>query len=235
MQSEKIKKNKCGSGRHVDGVTLREPGVRSNVRTARAVRTEMSKEEFAVANVRDASTLTLLRIRVRNIRSVYECLWRCYVDGVKVPFLYDSKERDGDDTARINELRDYIVQDVRVFEDLRAKFERSTRSKSSWKKYNKGDVSRRKMFLEREAAIAQELTRREQEEADGARAPTASTGSELSTSVVLYPKQYAVEVTRIQKELDAEDHSLTETSGREIGRGTCKRLRTRKYGSGCIS
>ena len=62
VHSEKIKKNKCGSERHVDGLTLREPGVESSVRTARAVRTEMSKEEFTVANVRDASTLSLLRI-----------------------------------------------------------------------------------------------------------------------------------------------------------------------------
>ena len=212
MHNGRIKKKKRGSERYVDGVTLREPGVGSSVRTARAVRTEMSKEKVTAANARDAFALTLLRIRARKICSVYERLWCCYVDGVKVPFLYDSKEGDGDDNARIHELGDYIVQHVRVVEDLRAKFERSTRSKSAWKKYNKAGGSRRKMFLEREAAVAQELSRREQEEADAACAPAASTESERSTIVVFYPKQYAVDVARIQKQLDAEDHGVNKPS-----------------------
>ena len=153
--SGRIKKNKRGSERYVDGVTLREPGIGSSVRTARVVRTEMSKEEVTAANVSDAYTLTLLRIRARNIRSVDERSWRSYVGGAKVSFLYDLKEGDGDDNARINELRGYTVQHVRVVEDFRAKFERSPRSKSAWKKCNKGGGSRRRMFLEREAAVAQ--------------------------------------------------------------------------------
>ena len=45
---------------------------------------------------------------------------------------------------------------MRVVEDLRAKFERSSRSKSARKKCNKAGDSRRKMFLERGAAVAQE-------------------------------------------------------------------------------
>ena len=197
----------------MDGVTLREPGVGTSVHTARAVRTEMSKEEVTAANVRTASTLTLLRIRARNIRSVYERLWRCHVDGVKVPFLYDSKEGDGDENTRINELRHYVAQHVRVVEDLRAKVERSPRSKTAWKKCNKGGGSRRRMLLERDAAVVQELSRREQEEeTEGARAPTAPIGSERSTPVVLYPKQYATDVARIQRDLDAEDHGIKNPS-----------------------
>ena len=109
VQDGRIKNNKRGLDRYVDSATLCEPEVRASVRTARAVRTEMSKEEVTAANVRDASSLTLLRLRARNIHSVYEGLWRCHVDGAKIPFLYDSKEGDGDDSARINELRGYIA------------------------------------------------------------------------------------------------------------------------------
>ena len=58
----RIKKNKRGLDRYVDGVNLREPGVETSVHTARAVRAEMSKEEVTAASVRNASTLTLLRI-----------------------------------------------------------------------------------------------------------------------------------------------------------------------------
>ena len=70
VQGGRIKKNKRGSDHYVDGVTLCEPDVGSSVRIAHAVRTEMSKEEVTAANVRDASTLTVLRSRARSIRSV---------------------------------------------------------------------------------------------------------------------------------------------------------------------
>ena len=155
MQSGRIKKNKRGPERYFDGVTLREQGVGSSVRTARAVRTEMTKEEVTAANIRNASTLTFLRIRPRNIRSDYERLWRCHLYCDKVPLLNDSKEGDGDDDSRIQELRSYVVQHGCVVEDLRAKVERSPRSKSAWKKCNRGRCSIRRMFLERVAAAVQ--------------------------------------------------------------------------------
>ena len=81
VQGGRIEKNKRGYKRFVDGVTIREPEVRASVRIACAVRTEMSKEEVTAANIRDASTLTLLRIRARNVSSVYEPLGRCHGTG----------------------------------------------------------------------------------------------------------------------------------------------------------
>ena len=85
VQAGRIKKNECGSDRYFDGVTLREPGVETSVHTACAVGTEMSNEEPTAANVLNASNLTLLRIRARKIRFVYERLWRCHVDGGNFP------------------------------------------------------------------------------------------------------------------------------------------------------
>ena len=110
---------------------MREPGVGASARTARVVQMAMSKEEVTTANVRNASTSTLLRIRAGNIRSVYERLLRCHVDCDKFPFFYDSKEGSYDDDSRIKELRGYVAQHLRVVEDLRAKVERSPRSKST--------------------------------------------------------------------------------------------------------
>ena len=101
---------------------------------------------------------------------------------------------------------------LRVIEDLRGKVERSPRSNAAWKKCHKGGGSQRRIFLERDAAVVQELSRREEEEAEGARAPPASIGSERSAPVVSYPKQYAADVARIQKELDAEDHGIKKPS-----------------------
>ena len=50
------------------------------------------------------------------------------------------------------------------------------------------------MFLERDGAVVQELSRLEQEEAECARAPEASTRPESSTLAVLYPKNYAGDI-----------------------------------------
>ena len=171
VQVGRIKKNKRCSDRYVDPVPMCPSENRANVRTARAVRIEMIKEEVTAANVCNASTLTLLRIRARSIRSVYERLWRCHVDGDKAPFLYDSKEGDGDDDSKIKRLHSYVTQHVRVVENLRAKVERSPWSKAAWKKCNKGGGSRRRMFMERDAAVVQELCRREQEEFESAPDP----------------------------------------------------------------
>ena len=181
-------------------MTLCEPRVGTRVHTPRAVQMEISKEEVTAANVRNASTLTLLPIRARNIISIYERLRRCHVDGGKFPFLYDSKEGDGDDDSRVKELCDLVVQHDRVVEDLRTKVECSPRSKAALKKCNKGGNSRKRMFLEPDAAVFQDLSLSEQEEADGARAQKASTELERSTPVVLYPKQYAADVARLQRE-----------------------------------
>ena len=126
--------------------------------------------------------------------------------------MYDSKEGHGDDDPRTKELRDYVAQHVRVLEDLRAKVERSPRSKAAWKKCNKRGSSRNRMLLERDAAVVQELSSHDQEGADVARAPEAPNRLERSTPVVLYPKQCAADVARIQKELDAEDHGVPKPS-----------------------
>ena len=155
--------NKRGYDSYVDYVTLREPGVGTSVHTEPAVRTKMSKEEVTAANVRNTWTLTLLRICARNVRSVYERLWRCHVDGGKVPSLYDSKEGDGDGNSRVKELRDYVTQHVRVVEDLHIKVDRLPRSKAAWKKCIKDGGSRRRRFLERDEAVVQKSSLREQE------------------------------------------------------------------------
>ena len=212
IQVGRIKKNKRGSDRYVDGDTLCEPPVGKSIRTARGVRTEMSKKEVTAANVRSASNQTLLRIRARNIRSVYELLRRSQIHYDKVHSLYESKEGDGDNDSIIKEQRGYVALHGRVFDDLRALVERSPRSKSAWKKCNKGCGSGRRMFLEPDAAIEQKLSRRADEEAKGAHGPEASTRLERSTPVLLYPKQYATDFAHLQRELDVKYHVFLEPS-----------------------
>ena len=47
---------------------------------------------------------------------MFQRLRRFHVDRMKVPFLHDLKGGDRDDNARINELRGYVSQHVRVVE-----------------------------------------------------------------------------------------------------------------------
>ena len=172
----------------------------------------MSKEEVTAANVLNVSTLTLLRIRTRNLGSDYERLWWCsHVDCDKVPFLYDSKEGDGDDDSRIQELRRYVALHVRVVVDLRAKVERSHWSKSTSKKCKKGGGSRRRMFLDRASAVEQELSRREQEElkVHVHRKHRICLNVQRPWS---YTRNSAADFARIQRELEADEYGVTKQS-----------------------
>ena len=110
VRGGRIKKNKRGSDRFIDYRTLCETGFGESIRIACAIRIEMSKEEVTAANFCNASTSNLLIIRSYNIRSVYERLWRCHIDGDKVPSLYDSKERDDDENSIFKESCGYIAQ-----------------------------------------------------------------------------------------------------------------------------
>ena len=112
VQGRRIKKNKNCSDYYADGTTLCNPEIGEIIHTARAVRIEMSKQEVTAADVRNASTLTLLRIRARNISFVYERLCHFHVDGDKVSFLYDSKEMDGDGDgdSRLKGMRFCVAQ-----------------------------------------------------------------------------------------------------------------------------
>ena len=71
------------------------------------------------------------------------------------------------------------------------------------------------MSLKHDAAIVQDLSLREKEEAGGAQAPKSSIGLEIWAPVVLYPKKYAADLARLQRELDAQDRGIIKPSRSE--------------------
>ena len=71
-----------------------------------AERVEMLHDEVNADNVGVATTLSLLRIRARDLRAEYTGMWRCYTGGYVQPFLYDSPEGSGTDLSRTQNLRD---------------------------------------------------------------------------------------------------------------------------------
>jgi len=185
--------------------------------TARAVRQELVKEEVTAANVRSATSLTLMRLRARTLRATYEKLWRCFANNERVPFVYSSHEGEGSDGERMENLRKYISAHVRRVEDLRTLVERNSSTKSRWKKANKGGGKRARMFAEREAAVIAELQYREtngtigEEEMD-ARATSPVDDSAKTVTPVLYPAAYAADIARIEREMEAEEEGVKKPS-----------------------
>ncbi len=102
-RSVRIVKNRRATYAYVGGSTL--PAPIADDETVLADHLDFMKEEINSADVRSAPTMSLLRVRARNVRATYENLCRCSVDGPKKPFLCDSKEADGDTETKISSLR----------------------------------------------------------------------------------------------------------------------------------
>ena len=157
----------------------------STVEPAKAGRVEMLHDEVNAANVGVASTLSLLRIRARDLRAEYTRMWRCYSGGLVQPFIYDSPEGAGSDLSRTQNLRDYIASHVRVLEDLRAKVMRSSEAKARWVKSNKGGGVLKRQLRSRSQAVVTELAAREGELEQ---APPSSSNSGTSALAHINPR-----------------------------------------------
>ena len=107
---------------HIDGATLipmsaesayghsAEKSAASRGAGACAQRRDLPENKVKPESVRIASTLSLLRVRARDVRARYERLWRCVANNKVQPFVIDipSIEGDGSESERANNLMDYI-------------------------------------------------------------------------------------------------------------------------------
>ena len=164
---------------------------------ANTERVEMLHDEVNAHNVGVATTLSILRVRARDLRAEYTRMWRCYT-GVSVqPFLYDSPEGSSSYLSRTQNLRDYIEAHVRRLEDLRAKVMRNPEAKARWIKSNKGGGVLRRQLRARSQAVVTDLAHREGELE---RAVTSSSTSGPSALAQMVP------CARAQSEKDNESH-----------------------------
>ena len=85
---------------------------------------------MSAENVGVATTLSLMRIRARDLRAEYTRMWRCYAGGPVQPFVYDSPEGVGTDSSRVQNLCDYIGSNVRRVEDFHEELMRSSEAKA---------------------------------------------------------------------------------------------------------
>ncbi len=120
----------------------------------------MALHEVTVHNVGQASTLTLLRIRARDIRAQYVRMWRCYANNRVQPFVYDSHEGDGDIVQKVRNLRKYIAHHITVLESLRILVDRDESSRSRLKRANRSTGYLTRLLRERNGAVVDELVAR---------------------------------------------------------------------------
>ena len=140
----------------------------------------MLHDEVNADNVGVATTLSLLRIRARDLRAEYTRMWRCYTGGSVQPFIYDSPEGMGSDLSRTQNLRNYIDSHVRVLEDLRAKVMRNSEAKARWVKSNKGGGVLKRQLRARSQAVVTELAARGREWETTSPSPSTSGASALA-------------------------------------------------------
>ena len=123
----------------------------------------MLHDEVNSDNVGVVTTLSLFRIRARDLRAAYTRMWRCYTDGSVQPCLYDSPEGSGSDFSRTQNFRDYIAAHIRRLEELRSKVTCNSEAKARWIKSNKGGCVLKRQLRARSQAVVTELARREGE------------------------------------------------------------------------
>ena len=201
----------------------------------------MFHDEVNSDSVGVATTLSLLRIRARDLRAEYTRMWRCYTGGSVQPLVYDSPEGSGSDLSRTQNLRDYITAHVRRLEDLRANVMRNSQAKARWIKSNKGGGVLKRQLRARSQAVVTELAHREREletvlESSGtsvasALAPTtpsAHAPSEKDNENHLAPAVCTNDIKFISHDTDVEDVGVKKpTTGDKL-----ITARTRAYNTG---
>ena len=123
------------------------------------VRREFAVDEATVDNIAYASTLTLLRLRARDVRAKYVRMWRCYDNNVVESFLYESQEGSGAVADRVKRLQATIDEHVRVTESLRIRFDKCSESKRRWKRANRSGGHLSRFTSARHEAVLMELMR----------------------------------------------------------------------------
>ena len=126
------------------------------------VRREFAMDEVTVDNVPYASTLTLLRLRARDVRAKYLTMWRCYANSRVEPFLYESQEGSGAVVDRVKNLQLTIDEHVRLTQSLRVKVDNCADSKRRWKRANRSGGTLARVTAAKHDAVLMELIRREE-------------------------------------------------------------------------
>lgn len=207
-------------GRIVKRSRARQPhvtGLENMVRNAPR-REDIPPHLLRVWNIQDATTVSLLRARARDLRARYVRLVRVRFDNPVVPLEWFSPEGDGDTASRLRLLRTYIAAHT---DSIRINLVAIRRSAMARWRLNRADRGRGNLLQrlnERNKRIDCELLWRSgrddgdddalansDKSAQAQGEERALTHGVNDASVTLYPAQYLVDVQRIENQLRAEE------------------------------
>lgn len=202
----RIRKNKKPDYMYVDPVTLKPLGAQAHgIQRARALRMPLSKEQITLENVKSVTTLMLLRLRAKTVRATYKRSWECLKNVKPRKFDWTSPEGDGDAVDRQDKLLHYIEQHLPLIEQYGNSIRLSESASKRLAQANRSGGDRHRTWCELNKAIEAELSRREHEVHNSAQAVNSSSAQAQSCQ---YPLQFAVDVRRIEQELEADDQGV---------------------------
>ena len=191
---------------------------------ARNYYTPLAKEDTTPHNVRNATTLMLLRMRARTVRAQYKRHWEVLKDLKPEQFVFKTPEVGDSVTADEQRLKEFIQSHLIRIEALRSEIERSESAKVRLNKVNRSGGSRHRMWEARNEAVVNELLWREMNPiATSARAKdTNSARAQIinetpppppDNSTILqtqrFPQQYAADNLRIADDMELDDLGLS--------------------------
>ena len=132
-------------------------------RRAESTRTEVTYEELSVDNVPNATTLSLLRERERDLYAQCTRLYRCLNPEFKNQFVFESKEGVGDDAVKVRNLNFAIHLLANRVNELRSEVNSNAAAKKAFKRANRSSGFVRKTWQAISSACVTQLAYRRDE------------------------------------------------------------------------
>ena len=201
-------------------------------------RTEMMLDEMTLENIPNATTLSLMRARARDLSATYTRLVRIKYPNDGHLFAWRSPERGGDDSARFRVLSKYIGERIEEIARVKADVMENKEWRKRYKLASRSSGVLVKQMRVIHQAIVSELAKRKRDDTEcdygGAKAhcqpPAQAVGISESTGYngPLFPEQYREDVERIDREMRADDLGIRKPTANE------RRVaaRTNAYGRG---
>ncbi len=130
-------------------------------RSAAALCMHLTYEELTAQKFTNETTITLLRVRCRDLRAVDVRMELVANGPVPKPFEYNTVEGGRDTVSRVKKLNVYVAIHVQKIEELLARINREKDMRQQWIRANHGSANLIKEMRARSRTVVDELFKRE--------------------------------------------------------------------------
>ena len=185
-------------------------------------RREMGSEEVSASNVREAASISLLRVKARTVSAHRRRVWRCLEGAAPTPFSFVASEVEGVGALHQREKRlaDFIETNEKSAESILQRIRVDAKAQARLKKANKGGGKLKKDMQKRDAAIDEELNRRLGDGSlysavDAEVVANADQSAQPVPTQDVMPASYADDIRRMHHKLDAEEAGIRKPTQNE--------------------